>query len=59
MKSKIFVGEDDFDLKEHICFWLAVNPEVRVLGRSPVERVQQRGALGAAVLRADYQVAVH
>jgi hypothetical protein len=60
MKSRIFVGEDDLDLDEQICFWLAVNPEVRVLGKSPIERVQPHSAPWPAALRAvDYEIAVH
>jgi hypothetical protein len=31
MKSRVFVGEDDLDLEEQICFWVALNPGVRVL----------------------------
>ena len=60
MKSKVFVGEDDLDLEEQICTWLALNPEVRVLGKSPVERIQPRSAPWSTALRAvDYEVSVH
>jgi hypothetical protein len=60
MKSKIFVGEDDLDLDDQIYLWLAVNPEIRVLGTSPVERIQPRSASWATALRAvDYEVTVH
>jgi hypothetical protein len=60
MKSKVFVGEDDLDLEEKIYTWLAQNPEVRVLGKSPVERIQRRSAPWSAALRAvDYEVSVH
>ena len=60
MKSKVFVGEDDLHLEEQICTWLALNPEVRVLGKSPLEQIQQRSAPWSAALRAvDYEIAVH
>ena len=60
MKSKVFVGEDDLDLEEQICTWLALNPEVRVLGKSPIEQVQRGSASWSAALRAvDYEVSVH
>jgi hypothetical protein len=60
MKSKVFVGEDDLDLEEQIYTWLALNPEVRVLGKSPVEQIHQRNAPWSTALRAvDYEVSVH
>lgn len=61
MKSRIFVGEDGaLDLDEQTSLWLAVNPEVRVLCKSPVERVQPQSAPWPAALRAvDYEIAVH
>jgi hypothetical protein len=41
------VGEDDLDLEEQICTCtrLALNPEVRVLGKARVERILRRSAL--------------
>jgi hypothetical protein len=60
MKSRMFVGEDDLDLEEKICIWLELNPEIRVLGQSPVERIQPQGAPWTAALRAvDYEITVH
>jgi hypothetical protein len=60
MKSRVFVGEDDLDLDDQICTWLTLNPEVRVRGKSPVERIQPQNAPWSASLRAvDYEIAVH
>ena len=42
MKSRIVVGEDDLDLEEQNWSWLALNPEVGVLGQTPVE-IRSRG----------------
>ena len=60
MKSKVFVGEDDLDLEEKIYTWLVLNPEVRVLGKSPIERIQrQRSPWSAALQAVDYEISVH
>jgi hypothetical protein len=60
MKSRVFVGEDDLDLEEQICFWVALNPDVRVLDKSPVERVKARSARCSVAQRAvHYEVMVH
>jgi hypothetical protein len=57
-KSKIFIAEDDVDLEEQVCLWLITNPDVRVLGKSPVEYIRaQSPACAAAVV--DYEVMVH
>jgi len=51
-KPKVFVCENHLDPEEKICTWLALSPEVRVLGKSPTERIQRRSAPWSAVPRA-------